>query len=113
MTAVPASPEPTNPSLNIYLPAFSGGVAGCWAGAGLGNVLENIFHIQLLLFSFIVLLKRKLDWRWKGAPQLIATQIFLTTKNYEIVDYLIFSVDMGAITRDNDFCIFWTASFMY
>lgn len=70
MTAVPASPEPTNPSLNIYLPAFSGGVAGGWAGAGLGNVLENIFHIQLLLFSFIVLLKRKLDWRWKGAPQL-------------------------------------------
>ena len=63
MTAVPASPEPTNPSLNIYLPAFSGGVAGGWVGAGLGNVLENIFHIQLLLFSFIVLLKRKLDWR--------------------------------------------------
>ena len=65
MTAVPASPEPTNPSLNIYLPAFSGGVAG----AGLGNVLENIFHIQLLLFSFIVLLKRKLDWISRRAPQ--------------------------------------------
>ena len=60
MTAVPASPEPTNPSLNIYLPAFSGGVGWLVLGWGwAGECFREHFSYSTVIVQFYCFAEKK------------------------------------------------------
>ena len=77
----PRVPEPTNPSLNIYLPAFSGGVAVCWAG----ECFREHFSYSTVIVQFYCFAEKKTRLETKmcttaspGVDIGITTEIFLT-----------------------------------